>query len=105
MPWYLWKGSIFRVPLSTLYRENMEGGQNLTHVRFKCDALFLSCCMAQLALGNTLTAYRFQAWASFFIIDNPPGMRQIPVRFYYLRIYDRELCYMPRNFQELQGVR
>jgi hypothetical protein len=32
-------------------------------------------------------------------------MRQIPTRFYYLRIYYPEFCFMPRIFQEFWGAR
>jgi hypothetical protein len=39
--WYLWRGEILRVPLSTLYKRKEHGGWALTHVAAKCRALLL----------------------------------------------------------------
>jgi hypothetical protein len=39
--WFLWKGDIFRVPLSTLQRRKDEGGWDLIHLKAKSLALFL----------------------------------------------------------------
>jgi len=36
---FVWKGAIFRVPLSTLQRRKDEGGWDLIHLRAKCLAL------------------------------------------------------------------
>jgi hypothetical protein len=37
--WFIWKGAIFRVPLSTLQRRKNGGGWNLIHLKAKCVAL------------------------------------------------------------------
>ena len=39
--WFVWKGDIFRVPLSTLYRPKEEGGWDLTILPAKSHALLL----------------------------------------------------------------
>ena len=39
--WYLWRGNIFRVPLSTLQQLKREGGWGLTKVAAKSQALFI----------------------------------------------------------------
>jgi len=39
--WFIWKGEIFWVPLSTLQCEETEGGWNLVNVEAKCRALFM----------------------------------------------------------------
>jgi hypothetical protein len=39
--YFLWKGEIFRVPLSTLQREKKEGGWGLVDLAAKCRSLFL----------------------------------------------------------------
>jgi hypothetical protein len=59
----------------------MEGGINLTHVRSKSDAPFLSRRMVKLTLGNIFPADWFRAFASFFIIKSPPDMRQTSAPF------------------------
>jgi len=58
---YRWRSAIFRLPLPAHYRDKLEGGLNLTHVRSKSDALFLSHCLEQFARGNTPTTDWFQA--------------------------------------------
>ena len=39
---FIWRGDIFRVPLSTLQRGRSGGGWDLIHVWSKCRALFLN---------------------------------------------------------------
>ena len=39
--WYIWRGDIFRVPLSTLYKRKDQGGWALINVAAKCRALLL----------------------------------------------------------------
>ena len=39
--WYLWRGYIFTVPLSTLCMKRETGGWNLTHVEVKYLTLFI----------------------------------------------------------------
>jgi hypothetical protein len=39
--WFLWKGAIFRVPLSTLQRSKEDGGWDMVHLNAKCIALLL----------------------------------------------------------------
>jgi len=46
--WFLWKGDIFRVPLSTMYRPKEEGGWDLTNLPAKSHALLLYRMRQQL---------------------------------------------------------
>jgi hypothetical protein len=39
--YFIWKGSMFRVPLSMLHAGKMEGGWDLVNVEAQCRALFL----------------------------------------------------------------
>jgi hypothetical protein len=39
--WYIWQGSIFRVPISTLQRRKEKGGWGLNDVEAKCRELLL----------------------------------------------------------------
>jgi hypothetical protein len=40
--WYIWRGAIFSVPLSTLQRRTEEGGLNLSDITAKCRTVFLT---------------------------------------------------------------
>jgi len=40
--WFIWKGTIFRVPISTLQRRREDGGLELLDIEAKCRALFLT---------------------------------------------------------------
>ena len=40
--WFIWKGTIFRVPMSTLQRRRKDGGLELLDIEAKCHALFLT---------------------------------------------------------------
>jgi hypothetical protein len=42
--WFLWKGEIFRFPLSILQRTKKEGGWGMIHPAEKCMAFFFSPC-------------------------------------------------------------
>jgi hypothetical protein len=39
--WYIWRGQTFRVPISTLYRTNEQGGWTLINIEAKCRMLLL----------------------------------------------------------------
>ena len=54
--WYIWKGEIFRVPLSTLQREKTDGDWGLITVDAKCRALFLHHLQMQYQRAGSLTA-------------------------------------------------
>jgi hypothetical protein len=40
--WYVWRGSIFRVPVSTLQRRKEEGGWGMIDVAVKCRTLLFT---------------------------------------------------------------
>ena len=52
--WFLWKGSIFRVPLSTLWQAKKDGGIGLINMDAKCRALL----MLQLKMLGGETAHK-----------------------------------------------
>ena len=39
--WFIWKGAIFKVPLSTLKLTKEAGGRALIHIMAKCMTLFI----------------------------------------------------------------
>jgi hypothetical protein len=59
--WFLWKGEIFRIPLSTLQRTK-EGGWGLINPAAKCMALFISRMREQSMRKGTVTADWIEKW-------------------------------------------
>jgi len=60
--WYVWRGEIFRVPLSTLQRRKGEGGWELIHITANSCALFLYRLRQQGLRSGTLTAEWLRSW-------------------------------------------
>jgi hypothetical protein len=56
IPFNIWRGTIFMVPLSTLQRQTEVGGIDLIDVVAKCRALFLTSFLAQGDRRGSLTA-------------------------------------------------
>jgi len=109
--WYIWRGSIFRVPLSTLQRAPQKGGLGLSNVEAKCRALFISRLRTTAEHEGTLTEAWLQqwnlteAWLKHWNLtkahENPPDIRLIPRQYEYLRVYAQEMEYVtPRELTE-----
>jgi len=54
--WFLWKGEIFRVPLSTLQRTKKYGGWGMVHTAAKCMAFLFYRMNEQGRKNGTMTA-------------------------------------------------
>ena len=54
--WFIWRGEIFRVPLSTLQRGKTEGGWNLVNAWEKSRALFMYRLQMQNKRVGSITA-------------------------------------------------
>jgi len=98
--WFIWKGTIFRVPLSTLQRRREDGGLELLDIEAKCRGLFLTKMRDQGAKEGTLTAAWLQRWNLRKPEGNPPNMLRIPRTFEYLRNYALEWTYLEPRRQE-----
>ena len=70
--WILWKGEIFRVPLSTLQRTKKEGGWGMIHPAAKCMALFFHRMNEQGKKNGTVTADWINRWGLQEQTNNPP---------------------------------
>ena len=55
MAWYIWRGEIFRVPLTTLYMPREKVGWNLTHVEAKCRTLLINRRQIQGEIEGSVT--------------------------------------------------
>jgi hypothetical protein len=60
--WFLWRGVVFRVPLSTLHLDLMAGSMRLIDVSAQCTALFISRCHSQFCRNKAVAAEWFQIW-------------------------------------------
>jgi len=70
--WYIWRGEIFRVPLSTLQRSVGEGGWKLVNIGTKSRALFVLRLRTQGQREGTPTADWLKKWNIPTGIQNPP---------------------------------
>jgi hypothetical protein len=83
--WYIWKGAILRVPLSTLQGQTQNRSLGLIDIAAKCRTLFLTRLMAQGEREETLSRAWIQAWDRRPPKDNPPNIRAIPRTFECIR--------------------
>jgi hypothetical protein len=60
--WFLCKGGIFKVPVSTLQRNKREGGWGLIDIGAKCRALLYHRIQTQQQTKESLTAGWLQKW-------------------------------------------
>jgi len=88
--WFLWKGDIFRMPLSTLQNKKEEGGWGPINLQAKCLALFIYRMRIQSQRDGTLTAEWMREWSLAGQSTNPPFRERIPTASGYLRRYDIE---------------
>jgi hypothetical protein len=95
--WYVWRGEIFRVPLSTLQRRKVEGGWDLIHITAKSCALFLYRLRQQGQRSGTLTAEWLRSWGLMPQSTNPPYRDRIPAALEYLRRYAVDVTYVTQQ--------
>jgi hypothetical protein len=69
---YIWRGSIFRVPITTLYKKATEGGLDMINIKAKCDALYLLRLTNQRQNSDTITAQWLKLHGALRQQDNPP---------------------------------
>jgi len=93
--WFIWRGDIFRVPISTLQRGRSGGGWDLIHVWKKCRDLFLNRLYVQSGFEGSFTASWLRKWNIQPGSANPPCYARIPATMCYLRCFIADDAYMP----------
>ena len=93
--WLIWKGAIFRVPLSTLQRSKDDGGWDMIHLKAKCIALLLHRTRIQSQNPEIVTAAWLEKWSIIERSPNPPHRGEIPATIDYLRRIYMESAYAP----------
>jgi len=92
--WYLWRGDIFRVPLSTLQLPKQKGGWGLLNIDAKCKALYFHRLRAISQGGSEFTALWLRKWDLTKQEGNPPHIHRIPSHLEYLRISALDSAYI-----------
>jgi len=93
--WFIWRGEIFRGPLSTLQRGKMD--RDLVNVWAKSSALFIYRIQAQSQRDGSLTAGRLKKWNLHSRTENPSLPDRIPASMEYLCSYVVDVAYTPRQ--------
>jgi len=75
--WFIWQGSIFRVPISTLQKKK-DGRLELCDVEAKSRALLIARMWSQGKLKGTLPADWQEYWDIEAYKGNPPQINRIP---------------------------
>jgi len=102
--WFIWRGDIFRVPLSTLQRGREEGGWDLINIWAKCRTLFINTVQSHCEQKVTFTALWMRKWDIQPRTENPPYYAQVTAKLGYLRSYLLENAYMPTR-GETEGMK
>jgi len=95
MSWFLWKGAIFKAPLSTLQRPKELGSRALTHITAKCMTLFMLRMGKQGRTIDTSTENWLTKWRLHRRTPNLPLIKRIPTKFDYLYRNNIESAYAP----------
>jgi hypothetical protein len=98
---FVWRGEIFRVPMSTLHRPNVERGWNLIHVQAKCRTLLLNRTQHLLA-NNKSTPHTWLAeWQINGTGNNPPNIAHLPNEIEYIRQYISDVAYVGQQTERI----
>jgi hypothetical protein len=97
--WFVWKGDIFRVPLSTLYQPKEDGGWDVTNFSAKSHALLPYRMRQNMMKQGTITWAWFRTWGLSAKGTNPPFRDIIPDSLEYLRC-----CAMRSAYVKEQGT-
>jgi hypothetical protein len=85
--YFIWRGAMFRVPISTLQSRLTEGSWELQDNAAKCRALLLSRMYVQGARPGTVTAAWLHRWGLNNRIPNPPNATAYPKGLEYVQAY------------------
>jgi hypothetical protein len=92
--WYIWRGAVLWVPISTLQKPKQMGGWGLTDIASKCMALLLSCMYVQSKKDGMVTAMWLKTWNLTGRLANPPNALKLPMKLAYLHSYAFNMAYI-----------
>jgi hypothetical protein len=83
--YFVWKGSIFKVPTAVLQAPKDCGGWNLTNFAAKCRTLYITCMYLQGQRRGSFTAAWLRHWLGASPVRNPLHVRLFPSTMCYLK--------------------
>jgi hypothetical protein len=92
--WFIWKGAIFRVTITTLQRPEDLGGWVLPDIALKCQALLLGRMWTLAAQKVSATAAFLRKWNITEKVENPPHISKIPCKLVHVRQYALDMAYV-----------
>jgi len=102
--WYIWRGEIFRVPLSTLHRSVGEGAWNLVNIWTKSRALFVPRLRAQGIVKELPQLTGLRSGTSRPESNPPPYFGQVTTALGYIRECIKDSAYI-QNLSATQSTR
>jgi hypothetical protein len=93
--WFIWQGSIFRVPLTTLQRRKAEGGWGLDDVQVKCKMLLYSGMEKAKHRADSTTTLLLKEWNVDATFANPPNKLTKAFVRSHLSRYLIDMAYIP----------
>lgn len=92
--WYIWRGAVFRVPISTLQRPKQGGGWEMPVIEAKCTTLLLYRIYLQGQRNGMVTAAWLQTWNVTGRQANPLYGTKYPTKLAYLYTYAVNMAYI-----------
>jgi len=92
--WYISRGAVFRVPVSTLQRPKQMGGYAMTDIVAKFTAVFFYRMNMQGNRDGSATAAWLQTWNLTVRHANPTHATKFPTKLAYLNIYAVNMAYI-----------
>lgn len=91
--YFIWKGEIFKFPLSTHYLHSDSGDSALIHLMAKCMTLFILRMERQCQQIDSFTADWITKWNLHGRSPNPPDITRVPRKLDYIYRYNNEAAY------------
>jgi hypothetical protein len=92
--WFIWRGSIFKVPVTTLQRPKWEGGWDLPHIETKCKTLLYNHLQLTSVKPCTALSVIMRKWELDGPISNPPAAHSLPTAQKYLQQFAIDMAYV-----------
>jgi CHAT domain-containing protein len=85
--WFVWHGSTFRVPMSTLQRSKDQEGWAMENIAIKCRTLLCYRLWPMKTRDGAITTTLLRKWKLDNTIANPPNAKGLPHTLPYILQY------------------
>jgi len=93
--WFIWRGSIFKVPATNQQLSKWKGRLDFPHVETKCKAFLYNRLQMTGAKPGTVLSDFMHKWAIDGPISNPPTSHGFPTALKYLQQFAIDMTYVP----------